>query len=267
MKWFVMTAVILLVLTWPLSVGASSSLVTLSPGEGFERDLELEPGVVYEIQLSMQAVTGPGQVILRVESVDDHDHILEFRQIERGLVSPTDWQIVSVQIPVPAEATGTRMVLRASHRGDYRWRDLEIRRVRTSSDEVRQFWEDKLQTYATVYTGLVVDARHLPAGRSMSPRIITESGQLVYGGVFASWEFVQETGVVAYGPELVPPVSERVAAHATYPLMLPLIVEAVEVVDPAGTHLVIRDEDARRIFSALAAYDFLAHYAVVILVD
>lgn len=258
---------LLLVLLLASAAGAVSSLVRLGPDGGFERELELEAGVIYEIQMSMQAVTGPGQVILRAESFDAAGNVIEFRQTERGLVSPTDWQVVSVQIPVPEQAVSTQMVVRASHAGEYRWRELEIRRVRTSSDEVRQFWEDKLAVYPTVYTGLVIDARHLPAGRSMSPRILTESGQLVYGGVFASMEFVQETGVVAYGPELAPPVSERVAAHPTYPLMLPLIVEAVDVADPAGTHLVIADDDAKRIFAALAAYDFLARYAVVILVD
>jgi len=246
--------------------GAGHSVVHLHEEGGFAQNISLEAGAVYEVQMQVRTDAG-GEVVLRIESLGEDGSVKEFRQTERGLLPDGQWQVLSVQIPVPEGAAENRMKLMAPEPGAYQWKDLQIRRIRADEDEVRRSWTEKFQTYSHVYTGLVVDARHLEADRSMSPRILSESGQLIYGGVFASMDYVQEEGVVSYGRELEPPLTDRVAADPHYPLVLPLIVEAVDVNDPAGTHLVIRDSDAERIFSALAAHDFLSRHAVVILID
>jgi len=113
----------------------------------------------------------------------------------------------------------------------------------------------------------VVDARHLDVRRGISPRVYSESGQLLYGGVLASAEFVQDVGVVAYGRELDPDLIKRIQVDPEYAYARPLIVEAVGVVDPARTGVYVSEADAERILQALSQYDFFARYAVIFLIN
>src|SRR5690606_29356426 len=117
-----------------------------------------------------------------------------------------------------------------------------------------------------VYTGLIVDARGLGLQRGMSPRVYSQSGQLVYAGVAASFEFLQEAGIVSYGQELSPELLKRIQPKNTIKIS-PLVVRALEVTGSPETGVVISDDDAQAILDALDVYDFLAEYAVVFLID
>ncbi|NVM57859.1 MAG: hypothetical protein HWN51_07055, partial [Desulfobacterales bacterium] len=54
----------------------------------------------------------------------------------------------------------------------------------------------------TVYTGLVLDARGLKGRPALSPRIMDENGQEVYGSAYVSREFAVQQGMAGYGKEL-----------------------------------------------------------------
>ena len=107
-----------------------------------------------------------------------------------------------------------------------------------------------------------MDARGLGVRRGISPRVYSESGQLIYGGVLASSEFVQDVGVVAYGTELDSELIKRIQVDPEYGYALPLTVKAVGTIEPARTAAVISRAD-RAHLQALSQYDFLARYAVI----
>ncbi len=118
-----------------------------------------------------------------------------------------------------------------------------------------------------VYTGLIVDARGLGLQRGISPRVWSESGELIYGGVVASYDYVQQQGVVSYGRELSSNMVQRVSVPGRLSYTSPLTIVALDVAGPARTEVIISQNDARRIFEAAKKYDFFAHYAVVFLID
>ena len=53
-----------------------------------------------------------------------------------------------------------------------------------------------------VFTGLVVDARGLSARPAMSPEILDERGQEVYGSAYVSREFAVQQGMAGYAKDL-----------------------------------------------------------------
>ena len=69
------------------------------------------------------------------------------------------------------------------------WDEVNIRRIELDLDT------EELIRQGLVYTGLIVDARGLGLQRGMSPKVYSESGQLIYAGVTAPQKFIQEAGL------------------------------------------------------------------------
>ena len=241
--------------------------VLLGGGHEFRHDLNLEPGHKYNISITVQS-SEPGVLAkLAVEFTNSQGQVEEFISTERGLGQSGRWTLVGLELTAPQKDLKAQLVLTTDNPGTYRWDSLTVQRLYETSNEVQKYWEDRFARYGAVYTGLVVDARHLNVRRGISPRIFSESGQLLYGGVLASSQFVQDVGVVAYGNELNPELIRRIQVDPNYGYALPLTVEAVGVIEPARTGVYIKDADAERILEALAQYDFFARYAVIFLID
>ncbi|MBI4279592.1 MAG: LPP20 family lipoprotein [Armatimonadetes bacterium] len=114
---------------------------------------------------------------------------------------------------------------------------------------------------AAGHTGLVVVVRGLGAQRSMTPRLVTVSGEVVYG----QWspgqvdpDFALRHGVAGF-PRAVD-LSRRGGAR-------PLVVHAISVRGAARTDIVISDEDAARIRQANQAGRFLDRFLVDIVIE
>ena len=63
---------------------------------------------------------------------------------------------------------------------------------------VETYKEPKPKKSSGRYTGLVIDARHLPLVPSMSFRVLDESGKAVYGMSFADYDRYLQSGLCAY---------------------------------------------------------------------
>jgi hypothetical protein len=126
--------------------------------------------------------------------------------------------------------------------------------------------DEELIRQGLVYTGLIVDARGLNLQRGMSPKVYSESGQLVYAGVAVSYGFLQEAGIASYGQELTPDLLRRIQPDDTIKVS-PLVVNALKIDGTTESSVIISDADAQSILDALNTYDFLAHYSVVFLID
>lgn len=98
------------------------------------------------------------------------------------------------------------------------------------------------------YTGLVVDARHLPLIPAMTFRIVDESGKEVYSLATVDKERFLSSGLCDYHNNLdyakgAPRVSDG-----------PIVIKAVRVMGPENVDLVVSNKDGARIRGS--AYDF-----------
>jgi len=112
-----------------------------------------------------------------------------------------------------------------------------------------------------IYTGLVVDARGLGARPAMSPKLLDERGQEVYGSAYVSREYAVQQGMAGYAKDLT--------ASQTNPRVTnePLTVKGLKTEGPGQSDLVISNADADKIRSASENLSFLKKCRVMIVLD
>ncbi len=114
---------------------------------------------------------------------------------------------------------------------------------------------------SSAYTGLIIDARGLGAKPALSPRILDENGNVVYGALNVSREYALQIGVVGYEKDVNRArQNERVANN-------PLIVKAVRVAGPNRTDVIIGNADAQRIRQLAQQLKFLEECRVMVVLD
>ena len=112
-----------------------------------------------------------------------------------------------------------------------------------------------------VYTGLIVDGRGLKVKPAMSPRILDENGQEVYGSAFVSREYAVQQGMSGYSKDMRQAVkNDRVTDR-------PLIVKGLKTSGAGSSDIVISNSDAGAIRSASDNLSFLKQCRVMIVVD
>ena len=112
-----------------------------------------------------------------------------------------------------------------------------------------------------IHTGLVVDARGLPATPVLSPRILDEKLNEVFGPAYASREYAVQRGVVQYATDIWkakfnPRVSDS-----------PLIVKALKTTGPGRCDFIISNASADRLRSHFEHLQFLKECRVIIVLD
>ena len=113
----------------------------------------------------------------------------------------------------------------------------------------------------SVFTGLVVDARGLGSKPVMSPKILDETGQEVYGSAFVSREYAVQQGMSGYSKDLTAAKSnQRVAGN-------PLTVKGLRIEGNGHSDIVISNADASRLRSASENLSFMRKCRVVIVVE
>lgn len=113
------------------------------------------------------------------------------------------------------------------------------------------------------YTGLVVDARGSSLRPSLSPRIVDDSGRVIYAASHVDRDFAVQTGVVAYDRNLQHAVaSDRVGGAAAHPFL----VNATGVSGLYNGDVVVTRDMGTRIRMADMEADFLAECRVVFVV-
>lgn len=226
----------------------------------FSRTFLLEAGARYEVSVRIRTSLQDAPTLASVYLHNEHGQYLRSTQLSRSLAGPNEWQQISTIVTAPLGATHATVVFSAPEGVEMEWDEFNIRRIQLDlADEI-------LIEQGLVYTGLIVDARGLGLQRGMSPKVFSESGQLVYAGVAVSYEFLQQAGIVSYGQELTPELLKRIQPSGTIKVS-PLVVKALRVTGSPETNVIISDDDAQAILDALDIYDFLAQYSVVFLID
>ena len=108
---------------------------------------------------------------------------------------------------------------------------------------------------------MVVDSRGLKTRPAMSPKIIDENGQEVYGSAYVSREFAVQQGMSGYAKDLQKAMNnERVASN-------PLVVKGIKTNEQGHSNVVISNADASKIKSSSDNLSFLKKCRVMIVVD
>jgi hypothetical protein len=237
----------------------SATTTHAKPAE-FRRTFLLEAGARYEVSVRIKTDLQEAPTLASVYIHNEHGEYLRSTQLSRSLAGPQQWQQISTIVTAPPGAQRATVVFTAAEGVEMEWDEFNIRRVELDLDN------EELIRQGLVYTGLIVDARGLELKRGMSPRIYSQSGQLIYAGVTVAYDFLQTAGIASYGRELSPELLRRIQPNGTVKVS-PLIVKGLEITGTTETSVIISDVDAQAILQALDVYDFLAQYSVVFLID
>ncbi|PLX16195.1 MAG: hypothetical protein C0601_11275 [Candidatus Muiribacterium halophilum] len=112
-------------------------------------------------------------------------------------------------------------------------------------------------------TSLVIDARDIDLKRSMSPKILNESGLELYGTILkeTDLEKVMNIGVVAYTDSIEKAkkfIPERIGNN-------PLIIKAKGAIGSTASNIVVSNNDAAKILKANRNSRFLENFRVIII--
>ncbi len=248
-------------------VSAEGTPLLLGGGQELRFDLPLEAEQRYRIRVDFRTNTADAVLNVSLWAVGGGGETVEYQSEKFPLAEGEAWQEIAVDTgQIPRGPLRWELVFTSNREGRYWWRGLSAIRSPEAKQTAQEYWSHKLASEGTFYTGLIVDARHLDVRRGLSPRIYSESGQLIYGGVFASQELVQERGIVGYGSELTPELLKRLELDPDYPYLAPLAVKAVGTADSTKTGVYITEADTALILEAMVKYDFFARYAVIFLV-
>ena len=114
---------------------------------------------------------------------------------------------------------------------------------------------------ASGITGLIVDASGLGLVPAIAPKIVDETGQVVYGARIVSREAAVQNGMAAYGKDLeTARKNDRVGSN-------PLVIKGTRAEGKNKTNLVISSADAQRVREAVEGRTFLNQCRLVFVVD
>ena len=130
---------------------------------------------------------------------------------------------------------------------------------RIESKEVKP--QSKPTAPRMVYTGLLVDARGLGARPAMSPKILDENGQEVYGSALVSREYAIQQGMAGYAKD-----PDRASKNPRI-ADTPFVVKAVMAKGKARTDLVIPNDVANQLRELAKNQSFLEKCKVMIVLD
>lgn len=110
-------------------------------------------------------------------------------------------------------------------------------------------------------TGIIVDGRGLGVKPSMSPRVLTENGDVIYGPGSYPVDYAVAQGVVGYHKD------PKAAEGDTRVKGNPLVIKAVGISGKLSTDLIISSNDAKIVFSYNKRNDFLGKCKVMFILD
>ena len=114
---------------------------------------------------------------------------------------------------------------------------------------------------SALYTGLVIDARGIQARPAMSPKIVDENGEEVYGSMYVDREYAVQQGMAGYARDLTAAqTNSRVTNN-------PYTVKGLKAEGPGKSNIVISNADAGQLKSAAENLTFMKKCRVMIVLD
>ena len=111
------------------------------------------------------------------------------------------------------------------------------------------------------YTGLVVDTRGFQVKPAMSPKVVDEDGNEVYGSSYVSRDYAINQGMAGYAKDLTAAqTNDRVTNN-------PFTVKGIKTADTGDSDIVISNADAARIKGSADNLTFLQKCRVMVVLD
>jgi len=136
-----------------------------------------------------------------------------------------------------------------------------VPQIKTLGKPASQTAEDDEAASTRTYTGLILDARGLSAKPAMSPKIVSEAGDEVYGPTYVSREFAVQKGMVQYTCSLE---SGKDSPRAG---CMPLLVRALQTQGLNRCDFIVSNADANEIQGEHMNLRFLKECQVTIVID
>ncbi|MBN2516325.1 MAG: LPP20 family lipoprotein [Deltaproteobacteria bacterium] len=114
---------------------------------------------------------------------------------------------------------------------------------------------------SAVYTGLVIDARGIQARPAMSPKIVDENGEEVYGSMYVDREYAVQQGMAGYARDLTAAQTNSRVTNTPY------TVKGLKAEGPGKSNIVISTADATHLKSAAENLTFMKKCRVMIVLD
>jgi len=114
---------------------------------------------------------------------------------------------------------------------------------------------------SAVYTGLVVDARGIQARPAMSPKILDENGEEVYGSMHVDREYAVQQGMTGYARDLTAAQSNSRVTNN------PFTVKGLKSDGPGKSNIVISNADAAHLRAASENLTFMKKCRVMVVLD
>jgi hypothetical protein len=116
-------------------------------------------------------------------------------------------------------------------------------------------------TQGEAYTGLVVDTRGFQVKPAMSPKVVDEDGNEVYGSSYVSRDYAINQGMAGYAKDLTAAqTNDRVTNN-------PFTVKGIKTADTGDSDIVISNADAARIKGSADNLTFLQKCRVMVVLD
>jgi len=113
----------------------------------------------------------------------------------------------------------------------------------------------------TKHTGLIIDARGLKIMPALSPKILDESGNVIYDSEFLGKEALEARGVIAYFKNFdSAKKNKRVAAS-------PLVLKALKLKEGSKTDIILSNADAEKLRDPGSNLKYLADGKVLVVTD
>jgi len=109
-------------------------------------------------------------------------------------------------------------------------------------------------------TGLVIDARGLKIIPALAPKVLDESGKVVYSSEFVTKDALEQNGVVGYFR------SVDAAKKAKRVGNKPLVIKALKAASDGKTDIVLSNADAEKLIAKDANMKFLTEGKVIIVI-
>lgn len=119
----------------------------------------------------------------------------------------------------------------------------------------------EFKSLSKIYTGLIINTKGLNARPAMSPKIIDEDGQEVYGSAYVSREFAVQQGMSGYAKDIA------AAEKNSRVTDTPFIVKGLKTTGPGKSDIVISNADASVLRTVAENLSFLKKCRVMIVVD
>jgi len=111
------------------------------------------------------------------------------------------------------------------------------------------------------YTGLVVDTRGFQVKPAMSPKVVDEDGNEVYGSSYVSRDYAINQGMAGYAKDLTSAqTNDRVTNN-------PFTVKGIKTADTGDSDIVISNADTARIKGSADNLTFLQKCRVMVVLD